>query len=39
MDGMIKKTSQDQRCPNLAREDFDKLPDKPGVYYFYDEHK
>ena len=40
MDGMIKKTSQDQRLPpNLPREDFDQLPDKPGVYYFYDEHK
>jgi DNA polymerase-3 subunit epsilon len=38
MDGMIKKTSQDQRLPNLPREDFDQLPDKPGVYYF-DEHK
>ena len=40
MDGMIKKISQDQRLPpNLPREDFDQLPDKPGVYYFYDEHK
>jgi DNA polymerase-3 subunit epsilon len=40
MDKMIKKTSQDQRLPpNLPREDFDQLPDKPGVYYFYDEHK
>ncbi|MFV8353418.1 exonuclease domain-containing protein [Flavobacterium sp. XS2P14] len=40
MDGMIKKTSQDQRLPpNLLREDFDQLPDKPGVYYFYDEQK
>ncbi|MBP2282435.1 DNA polymerase-3 subunit epsilon [Flavobacterium sp. CG_23.5] len=39
MDVMIKKTSQDQRLPpNLPREDFEKLPDKPGVYYFYDEH-
>jgi DNA polymerase-3 subunit epsilon len=38
MDGMIKKTSQDL-APNLPREDFDQLPDKPGVYYFYDEHK
>jgi DNA polymerase-3 subunit epsilon len=38
MDGMIKKTSQDQLAPNLPREDFDQLPDKPGVYYF-DEHK
>lgn len=40
MDGMIKKISQDQRLPpNLPREDFDQLPDKPGVYYLYDEHK
>ena len=40
MDVMIKKTSQDQSLPpNLSREDFDQLPDKPGVYYFYDEHK
>ena len=40
MDVMIKKTSQEQQLPpNLPREDFDQLPDKPGVYYFYDEHK
>ncbi|CAM4186299.1 exonuclease domain-containing protein [Flavobacterium weaverense] len=40
MDKMIKKTSQDQRLPpNLPPEDFDQLPEKPGVYYFYDEHK
>lgn len=40
MDKMIKKTAQDQRLPpNLPREDFDQLPDKPGVYYFYDEYK
>ena len=40
MDKMIKKTSQDQRLPpNLPREDFEQLPEKPGVYYFYDEHK
>ena len=40
MDKMIKKTSQDQRLPpNLPKEDFNQLPDKPGVYYFYDEHK
>ncbi|NRT15261.1 DNA polymerase-3 subunit epsilon [Flavobacterium sp. 28A] len=39
MDKMIKKTSQEQRLPpNLPREDFDQLPEKPGVYYFYDEH-
>jgi DNA polymerase-3 subunit epsilon len=35
MDVMIKKTSQDQRLPpNLPREDFEQLPEKPGVYYF-----
>jgi DNA polymerase-3 subunit epsilon len=39
MDGMIKKHLKISACPNLAREDFDQLPDKPGVYYFYDEHK
>jgi len=40
MDKMIKKIAPDQRLPpNLPREDFDQLPDKPGVYYFYDEHK
>ena len=37
---MIKKTAQDQRLPpNLPPEDFDKLPEKPGVYYFYDAFK
>jgi DNA polymerase-3 subunit epsilon len=40
MDKMIKKTAQDQRLPpNLPREDYDKLPDRPGVYYFYNEYK
>ena len=34
---MIKKTSQDQRLPpNLPPGDFEQLPDKAGVYYFYD---
>lgn len=33
---MLKKTAQDQRLPpNLPIEDFEKLPEKPGVYYFY----
>lgn len=33
---MIKKNAQDQRLPpNLPPEDFDALPEKPGVYYFY----
>ena len=35
---MIKKTSQDQRLPpNLPPEDFRQLPEKPGVYYFYNQ--
>ena len=39
MDKMIKKTAPDQRLPpNLPKEDFELLPEKPGVYYFYDEH-
>src|SRR6478672_334885 len=37
---MIKKTAQDQRLPpNLPPEDFENLPEKPGVYYFYDQSK
>jgi DNA polymerase-3 subunit epsilon len=33
---MIKITSQDQRLPpNLPPADFEQLPEKPGVYYFY----
>ncbi|AWH86403.1 DNA polymerase III subunit epsilon [Flavobacterium album] len=40
MDKMIKKTAQDQRLPpNLPPEDFEQLPEKPGVYYFYDQSK
>lgn len=40
IDAMIKKTSQDQRLPpNLPPEDFDNLPEKPGVYYFYSREK
>ncbi len=39
MNVMIKKTDQDQSLPpNLPLEDFDQLPEKPGVYYFYNEH-
>lgn len=35
---MVKKTSQDQRLPpNLPPADFEALPDKPGVYYFYNQ--
>jgi DNA polymerase-3 subunit epsilon len=37
---MIKKTAQDQRLPpNLPPNDFEQLPEKPGVYYFYNEVK
>ncbi len=37
---MLKKTAQDQRLPpNLPPEDFNQLPEKPGVYYFYNEFK
>jgi DNA polymerase-3 subunit epsilon len=35
---MIKKTAQDQRLPpNLPPADFEQLPEKVGVYYFYDQ--
>lgn len=35
---MVKKTSQDQRLPpNLPPADFEALPEKPGVYYFYNQ--
>ena len=35
---MIKKTAQDQRLPpNLPPQDFEQLPEKPGVYYFYNQ--
>ncbi|REG96105.1 exonuclease domain-containing protein [Flavobacterium aquicola] len=38
MEKMIKKTSQDQRLPpNLPPEDFEQLPEKIGVYYFYNQ--
>ncbi|MET3020795.1 3'-5' exonuclease [Flavobacterium hydatis] len=37
---MIKNTAQDQRLPpNLPPSDFEQLPEKPGVYYFYDQQK
>lgn len=37
---MIKKTSPDQRLPpNLPPKDFEQLPEKPGVYYFYNQEK
>ena len=38
IDKMVKMTSQDQRLPpNLPPRDFEQLPDKPGVYYFYNQ--
>ncbi|MFY0481218.1 exonuclease domain-containing protein [Flavobacterium sp. PLA-1-15] len=37
---MVKKNAQDQRLPpNLPPEDFAQLPEKPGVYYFYNKEK
>lgn len=37
---MIKKASYDQRLPpNLPPDDFEQLPEKPGVYYFYNQAK
>lgn len=37
---MIKKTAQDQRLPpNLPPQDFEQLPEKPGVYYFHNQEK
>lgn len=40
IDKMIKKTAPDQRLPpNLPLEDFEQLPEKPGVYYFHDQAK
>lgn len=37
---MIKKNSPDQRLPpNLPPKDFNQLPEKPGVYYFYNQEK
>jgi len=37
---MVKKYAQDQRLPpNLPPEDFEQLPEKPGVYYFYSQQR
>lgn len=37
---MVKNTAQDQRLPpNLPPEHFELLPEKPGVYYFYNQLK
>ncbi len=36
---MIKRNSHDQNLPpNLPPADFEQLPEKPGVYYFYNQH-
>lgn len=40
MGKMLKKNAQDQRLPpNLPPEDFARLPETPGVYYFYNQEK
>jgi len=40
IDKMLKRAAQDQRLPpNLPKEDFEQLPEKPGVYYFYNQLK
>lgn len=37
---MIKKTAQDQQLPpHLPPQDFEQLPEKPGVYYFHNQEK
>lgn len=37
---MVKKTAVDQRLPpNLPPSDFEQLPEKPGIYYFYNAEK
>jgi DNA polymerase-3 subunit epsilon len=37
---MIKMTAQDQRLPpNLPPNDFEQLPEKPGVYYFHNQER
>lgn len=40
IDKMLKNTAQDQRLPpNLPPADFEQLPEKPGVYYFYNQER
>ena len=40
IDKMLKRAAKDQRLPpNLPKEDFEQLPEKPGVYYFYNQVK
>jgi DNA polymerase-3 subunit epsilon len=37
---MIKKSAPDQRLPpNLPPQDFEQLPETPGVYYFHNQEK
>lgn len=37
---MIKNTAQDQRLPpNLPPQDFEQLPETPGVYYFHNQER
>lgn len=39
IDSFLKKGSKEATLPpNLPRAEFEALPEKPGVYYFYDEH-
>lgn len=39
IDKMLARSSSDQRLPpHLPREEFDGLPDTPGIYYFHDKH-
>ena len=38
IDKLLKRTSKEAILPpNLSKENFDSLPEKPGVYYFHDE--
>ena len=38
IDGFLKKGSKEATLPpNLPREEFDALPDTPGIYYFHDQ--
>jgi DNA polymerase-3 subunit epsilon len=40
IEAMLKRNAQDQRLPpNLPPGDFERLPEKPGVYYFYNREK
>ncbi|WP_298393731.1 exonuclease domain-containing protein [Flavobacterium sp.] len=40
IDKMLKRATKEQQLPpNLPKEDFEQLPEKPGVYYFYNQVK